>query len=101
MSYNSAFNYSGDGGAIYNAGSLTLTNSTLSGNSATLDGGGIYNAYGSTATVTGTSLSGNTATQGTDILNDGAMTLNSCYVDGKPATLASGGISNFGTLKIN
>src|SRR5258708_7116662 len=34
---------SGAGGGIYSAGTLTLTNSTLSGNSAT-GGGGIYSA---------------------------------------------------------
>ena len=31
------------GGGIHNAGTLTLTNSTLSGNSADGSGGGIYN----------------------------------------------------------
>ena len=36
---------SGDGGGIYNSGTLTVSNSTFSGNSATLrrHGGGIYN----------------------------------------------------------
>src|SRR5262249_42000546 len=33
-----------DGGGIFNAGILTVSNSTLSGNSAANDGGGIFNA---------------------------------------------------------
>ena len=33
-----------DGGGIFNDGTLTVTNSTLSGNSAGTDGGGIYNS---------------------------------------------------------
>jgi len=39
-----------DGGAIYNNGTLTLTNCTLSGNSATYEGGGIFKR--GTATLT-------------------------------------------------
>ena len=31
------------GGGIFNDGTLTLINSTVSGNSAGIDGGGIYN----------------------------------------------------------
>jgi hypothetical protein len=57
----------GDGGAIYNAGTLTVSNSTLSGNSAA---GGIFGAGGGgiynagTLTVTGSTLSGNSASGG-------------------------------------
>ena len=40
----------------------TLTNSTLSGNSATADGGGIEND-GGMATLTNSTLSGNSATR--------------------------------------
>jgi len=52
-------NVSTVGGAFYNDGNLTITNSTLSSNTATRDGGGIYN--GGTLTVTNSTLSGNTA----------------------------------------
>jgi CSLREA domain-containing protein len=83
------------GGGIYNEGDLTVSGSTISGNSAEIDGGGIYNigtltvtddstisdntAEGSsngsfgggitnwgTLTVSGSTISGNTATGGTD-----------------------------------
>src|SRR5262249_31316373 len=61
LSGNSA--HGGYGGGIYNRGTLTVTGSTLSGNSTDtfhsngIDGGGIYN--GGTLTVTGSTLSGN------------------------------------------
>ena len=52
---------SANGGGIYNAGTLTLTNCTLSGNYAGEYGGGIYNASGSTLTITNCTVSGNSA----------------------------------------
>jgi hypothetical protein len=50
----------GYGGGLYSAGTLTVSDSTLSGNSASDYGGGIYN-FG-TLTVTNSTLSGNFAT---------------------------------------
>jgi hypothetical protein len=63
----------GLGGALYNAGSLTLQGCTLTGNaaaislsgnsaaSATAEGGGLYNAGGATALVKYSNLTGNSA----------------------------------------
>jgi Chlamydia polymorphic membrane protein (Chlamydia_PMP) repeat len=69
-------NSAGAGAGIYNLGNATLSviNSTLSGNSASDGGGGIYNAgSGSPAalTVTNSTLSGNSASDGGGIFNDG------------------------------
>jgi len=51
-----------DGGAIVNDGSLTVVNSTLSGNAASADGGAISTtATGTSLTLINTTLSGNTA----------------------------------------
>src|SRR5262249_44766017 len=50
----------GAGGGIYNAGTLTLTHSTVRGNTATSVGGGIYNA--GTLTLTRSTVRSNTAT---------------------------------------
>jgi hypothetical protein len=47
-----------DGGAIYNVGNLTLTDCTLSGNSAQHDGGAVDNV-GGTASLTDCTISGN------------------------------------------
>ncbi|MBW4695573.1 MAG: CHAT domain-containing protein [Lyngbya sp. HA4199-MV5] len=65
----------GSGGGIFNSGTLTITDSTFRGNSATgggvvNGGGGIYNS--GTATVTDSSLSGNLAVgSGNGIYKDG------------------------------
>jgi hypothetical protein len=56
-----------DGGGIYNYGTLTLTDSTLSGNSATVyGGGGIYNSFGP-VTTKNVVLAGNTAPTSSDV----------------------------------
>jgi hypothetical protein len=51
----------GNGGGIYNAGTITATQTTIDGNDAALNGGGIYNATGATATVTSSTVSENEA----------------------------------------
>jgi predicted outer membrane repeat protein len=56
-----AGNSAAGGGGILNDGTLRVTNSTLSGNSASGFGGGIYNYFFSTLTVTNSTLSGNSA----------------------------------------
>ncbi len=54
----------GQGGGIYNDGTLTITNSTFSGNSTPQGaGGGIYHNAG-TLTITNSTFSGNSATGG-------------------------------------
>jgi hypothetical protein len=53
------------GGGIWNAGTLTVTDSTLRGSSASgyyASGGGIYNTNAGTLTVANSTLSGNSAT---------------------------------------
>jgi len=81
---------SGLGGGIYNRGTLTLTNSTLSGNSA-ISGGGIGNS--GYLRLTNCTLSGNSATVGGGISNSGALTVTNSTLNGNSATYG-GGISN-------
>jgi len=49
------------GGGIYNVISLTVTNSTITGNDAAIEGGGIYNLFTATAELVNTIVAGNTA----------------------------------------
>jgi hypothetical protein len=66
------------GGGIYNNGTLTVANSALSGNTANnRSGGGIYNNNGGTLTVNNSALSGNSATHGGGGIfnNQGALTV--------------------------
>ncbi|MCA9967910.1 MAG: hypothetical protein KC423_26880, partial [Anaerolineales bacterium] len=65
------------GGAVYNDGTLTLINSTLSGNSAAA-GAAVFNFLASTFTATNSTFSGNTATtNGGAIYNLDTMILTS------------------------
>lgn len=91
-----------DGGGIENlfAATLTLTNSTVSGNSAR-NGGGIDNREGTT-TLTNSTVSGNTASFAGGIYNrqnSSTLTLTNSTVSGNMA-LDGGGIFNEGTLNI-
>jgi CSLREA domain-containing protein len=68
-------NSSAIGGAIYNnLGTLTITNSTFANNMSTYGGGGIYNNQG-TLTVLNSTFSGGSATVGGGIYNYGTLTL--------------------------
>ena len=96
----------GTGGGIANAnfgippsggsGVLTMTGSTISGNSASGFGGGLGNAPDSTATITGSSLSGNsTAGFGGGVVNQGELAMTGSQVLDNTAA-AGGGIANQG-----
>jgi predicted outer membrane repeat protein len=81
---------------------LTVVNSTFSGNfTSGSSGGAIYNAYnplGDTVTVTNSTLSGNSATYGGGIYNDGMLTITNSTLSNNSASSAGGGIYSGGTL---
>jgi len=81
-------------GGIYKDGTLTLTNSTVSGNSAR-SGGGIFSR--GRLTLTNSTVSGNTASHiGGGIANDSRrLTLTNSTVSGNTADDYGGGIANF------
>jgi hypothetical protein len=87
----------GDGGGILNQGTLTLTDCTLSGNSA-WDGGGIFNQ--GTLTLTRCTLSGNSAEEGGGIDNRGSLTLDNCVLSHNTGG-DGGGIENDGVLALS
>ena len=95
-------------GAIWNAGSLSLTNCTISSNTAG-DVGGIYNAvvdgvHCGTASLTNCTFTGNSSNSSAGALGnaEGAttMTLDNCTITGNTAGTNGGGIWNGGTLTI-
>ena len=92
----------GSGGGLYNDdGFVTLTQCTISGNSA-LDGGGIYNRYdGGTATLTDCAISGNSAvTNGGGLESSGVVTLSGCSISDNSAYYG-GGLRNGGTATLS
>ena len=98
-------NPNGDGGGIYNNGTLMVAGSTVSGNSAGI-GGGIYNngtLTASRSTVSGNSTAVVSGGSGGGIYNHATLTLtDSTICDNFASTLGiGGGIDNGGgTLKI-
>jgi hypothetical protein len=98
----------GDGGAVYNStGTVTITNSDLTGNIADYgNGGGIYNDSG-TVTITNSTLSGNTAVStphgsgGGIYANLGTVIITNSNLLDNSATQDGGGIYNYsGTVTI-
>ena len=94
----------GRGGGIVNSsnGTVRLTNSTVSANTATELGGGIWD-NGGTVSLTNTTISGNTATEaGGGIHNSGSLTLSNSTITGNLVeTGRSGGIrKDSGTTKL-
>ena len=95
-------------GGIYNAGTLTINNSTISNNFAQFRyrgfGGGIYN-YGG-LTINNSTVSGNGAILGGGIYNFGTVTISRSTISGNDASdvfgdAQGGGIYNEGTLTLN
>jgi predicted outer membrane repeat protein len=87
---------SGDGGGIgiHAASSVTITGSTISGNTATGDGGGIEAFMGVTLSLSSSTLSGNKSTSGKGAglsLSYVMGTLTNCTVSGNTAAAGNGG----------
>ena len=94
---------SASGAGIFNHATLTVTNSTFSGNSAAIYGGGIYNVNG-TVTVVNSTFSNNSAGSfgGGIFINSGTVKVNNSTFSANSAGTLGGGISNVaGVLTIN
>ncbi|MGH7801374.1 MAG: autotransporter domain-containing protein [Thermodesulfobacteriota bacterium] len=94
-----------DGGGIFNSGNMTITNSTINNNEAVESGGGIENADG-TITITNSTISDNTAgVEGGGINNNvqegtSIITVTNSTISGNTA-VEGGGIENLdGTVNI-
>jgi len=92
------------GGGIDNGGTLTVTNSTFSGNSTDpgYGGGGIANLASGTLTINNSTFSGNHSDGGGGIYNDGMLTVTNSTFSGNVATNGGGGIYNYaGTMRVS
>ncbi|CUX28394.1 beta strand repeat-containing protein [Clostridium sp. C105KSO13] len=89
---------SGNGGGIYNAGTLTLSGGTVYSNTAT-GGGGVYNS--GTLTLSGATIKTNNASTGAGIQNTGTLTVSSGTLSGNTSSGHGGGIYNTNALNIS
>ena len=83
------------GGGIYSVGTLTINNSTISGNIAADAGGGIELSYPGTATINNSTITANNGTYyGGAIENGGptGLTINNSTISGNSASFGGGGI---------
>ncbi len=91
------------GGGIVTSNSLMINNSTITNNSAGGNGGGIY-IVGGTVTITDSTISGNSSTTGDGggITNNGTLTINNSTISGNSAAENGGGIyRNSGTINLS
>ncbi|MBL8963808.1 MAG: right-handed parallel beta-helix repeat-containing protein [Phycisphaeraceae bacterium] len=91
----------GGGGGIDNTGVLTITNSTIGGNNAGIgDGGGIRNS--GSVTIINSTISGNQAVGGGALANFGpSMVIRNSTIAQNSATADGSGILNFNAVTIN
>jgi parallel beta-helix repeat protein len=84
------------GGGIDNEsyGTLSLTNCTISNNSSGYSGGGLFNK--GTATLTDVTLSGNSATLGGGLITNGMLAMTGCTVSGNSAATGAGLVASGG-----
>ena len=82
-----------DGGGVYSyEAPATITSSTISGNSAVGDGGGIFSEV-ATMTITASTVSGNSAYYGGGIYsNEGTLNVTNSTISGNQARHHGGGI---------
>lgn len=83
-----------DGGVVYNAGTATITNSNFSNNSnsASGSGGAIYNT--GTETISGSTFNSNNSTNGGAIYNSGTSTITNSTFTNNTASTSGGAIYN-------
>jgi hypothetical protein len=88
-----------EGGGINNAGTLTVNNSVLAGNTATTDGGAISNS--GTLTLVRSALTGNSAPAGGALANTaGTASLSYDTLSSNSATTTGGAIANSASMSV-
>ncbi|UWZ86119.1 beta strand repeat-containing protein [Occallatibacter riparius] len=93
-------NTSGNGGGIQNMGALTVTGTTVSGNSAHA-GGGIATLNPGTLTLTNSTVSGNTASaNGGGIYSEGALSVTNSTIAQNTAVTHGGGVDSSAAAQV-
>ena len=91
-----------DGGGIYNEGTLTVSNVTISANKVPGDGGGISNGRNSYLIVENSTISQNYSNQyGGGIDNGGILDVRNSTLSENTARFTGGGINGGGPIKVS
>ena len=90
-----------NGGAIVNRGVASVSGNSFSGNSAHKYGGAIFNWSEASISISNSSFSGNSATYGGAIHNRGEASISGSSFSGNSAGLAGGAIENYGEASIS
>ncbi|GHT86452.1 hypothetical protein FACS1894137_12070 [Spirochaetia bacterium] len=85
------------GGGVSSSGTFTMSGGSITGNTAT-NGGGVSSS--DTFTMSGGSITGNTATNGGGVSSSGTFTMSASSITGNTAT-NGGGVSSSGTFTMN
>ena len=83
-----------NGGAIYNAGTLSIRDTTLHSHNTNESGGAIVNASGASLTVLNTTLRNNSASSGGAIENSGILTVVNSTLSGNRSNLSGSALLN-------
>jgi hypothetical protein len=88
------------GGGVFNNGTLTVANSTITGNKASSDGGGVSNR--GTLSIDNSTISKNSAPIGGGVYNSpsGTLTIDNTTISGNKALSPGGGLFNHGAAEI-
>src|SRR5208337_2801843 len=90
-----------NGGGIDNSGTLTVSNSVFTSNSA-VNGGGIDNESGGTASVSGSTFTSNSASTGGGRANYGTASVSgSTFTSNSASSGSGGGLYNVGTASVS
>ena len=87
-----------DGAGVHSQGELAISNSTITDNDATIDGGGIFNS--GRLTITATDLTSNSASSGGAIFNSGELIVRDATFSGNSASDDGGALTNAGTADV-
>lgn len=90
------------GGGIYNLGTLTISNTLLSGNMSPGFGGGLFNHQLGSLTINNSTITGNSASGGGGVTSYGSSIFKDNKIVGNVAhTLSGGGILNYGASTLD
>jgi len=86
------------GGGVYNGGTLNVVNSTISGNTANTEGGGVYNPV--ILAIINSTFSDNTSLIAGAVFNTGTLVITNSTVTNNTSMFLAGGVVNLNNFQI-